>query len=82
MVHFVEGISRTEAFGRPGKSNISSEAVRELLALSADKDQTWRELPQKNGDRFWIRSDQGALAVFPVQGNFFFVQDPKLEESQ
>ncbi|HEU0047350.1 MAG TPA: hypothetical protein VFQ43_07075 [Nitrososphaera sp.] len=82
MVHFIEGISRIEAFGRPDKSNISSDAVRELLALSADKDQTWRELPQKDGDRFWSRSDRGALAVFPAKGNFFFVQDPKLEDSQ
>ena len=82
MVHFVDGISKTETFARPDKSNLSSDAVKEILALSAGKDQTWRDLPPKNGDRFWSRSDGEALAVFPVQRNFFFVEDPKLEESQ
>jgi hypothetical protein len=82
IVDFIDGISKTEAFARPDKSNFSHDAVKEILALSADEDQTWRELPQKNGDRFWSRSDGGALAVFPAPGDFFFVQDSKLDESQ
>lgn len=82
MVHFIDGISKIEAFARPDKSNLSTDSVKEILALSAGKDQTWRDLPEKKGDGFWSRSDGGALAVFPAQGNFFFVEDPKLEESQ
>jgi hypothetical protein len=82
LVEFLEGISKGEEFARPDKSNLSSDVVKQILALSADKDQTWRDLPPKDGDRFWSRSDGKAMAIFPAQGNFFIVQDPNFVEPQ
>jgi hypothetical protein len=82
LVEFLDGISKGEEFARPDKSNLSSDVVKQILALSADKDQTWRDLPPKDGDRFWSRSDGKAMAIFPAQGNFFIVQDPNFVEPQ
>ena len=82
LVEFLDGISKGEEFARPDKSNLSSDVVKQILALSADKDQTWRDLPTKDGDRFWSRSDGKAMAIFPAQGNCFIVQDPNFVEPQ
>ncbi len=82
LVEFLDGISKGEEFARPDKSNLSSDVVKQILALSADKDQTWRDLPPKDGDRFWSRLDGKAMAIFPAQGNFFIVQDPNFVEPQ
>ena len=47
LVEFLDGISKGEEFTRPDKSNLSSDVVKQILALSADKDQTWRDLHQR-----------------------------------
>ncbi len=76
LIELFDGVSKREGFARPDKSNLSSDAVQQILVLSAVEGTKWRDLPPKEGDRFWSRSDGNALAGFPAQGNFFFVQDP------
>jgi hypothetical protein len=82
IVKFESGISKGEGFARPDKSMLSPDAVKQILEISASPSVTWRELPSKDGDRFWERSDGKAKAILPAQGNFFIVQDPKFVEPE
>jgi hypothetical protein len=82
IVRFVDGVSKQEGWARPDKSALSPDAITQILALSAPESITWRELPPKEGDHFWERSDRKAKAIFPAQGNFFIVQDPKWVEPE
>ncbi len=82
IVRFMGGISRQEGWARPDQSRLSREAVRQILDISAPPSVRWRELPKKNGDRFWERSDGGATAILPARGNFFIVQDPNFVEPE
>ena len=82
VVRFIDGISKQEGFARPDKSMLSPDAVKQILKISAPDSVTWRELPPKDGDHFWERSDGKAKAILPAQGNFFIVQDPKWVEPE
>jgi hypothetical protein len=82
VVRFIDGISKQEGFARPDKSMLLPDAVKQILKISAPDSVTWRELPPKDGDRFWERSDAKAKAILPAQGNFFLVQDPKWIEPE
>jgi hypothetical protein len=80
VVRFLGGISKQEGFARRDKSMLSPDTIKQFLEISAPPSVTWRELPVKDGNRFWERSDGTAKAILPVQGNFFIVQDPKFVE--
>ena len=82
IVRFIGGISMQEGWARPDQSRLSREAVRQILDMSAPPSVTWRELPTKDGDQFWERSDGKAKAILPTAGNFFIVQDPKWVEPE
>ena len=82
FVQFMNGVSKSESFARPDKSAISPDSVEAILALGASQGVTWRDLPPKEGDRFWSRSDGRAKAIFPAQGNFLIVQDPDFVEPE
>jgi hypothetical protein len=82
IVRFIAGVSKQEGWARPDKSALSADAIKRILALSAPESVAWQELPRKDGDRFWERSDGCAKAILPAQGNFFIVQDPKWVEPE
>ena len=82
VITFGDGVSKREGFARPDKSALSSDAIQQILALTAVEGTKWQELPSKDGTHFWSRSDRKALAVFPAEGNFFFVQDPDFVQPQ
>jgi hypothetical protein len=81
IVNFVGGVSKREGFAFPDRSSLTEDAIKQILALSAEKDQTWRDLPPlQNGDRCWARSDGKTMAVFATKEHFFFVQDVNFVE--
>ena len=82
VVTFIDGASKQEGFARGDKSLLSPDALKQILAISAPRSVTWRDLPPKDGDRFWERSDGKATAILPAQGNFFIVQDPNFVEPE
>jgi hypothetical protein len=82
VVNFIDGISRREGFALPDQSRLPDDAVRQILALSADEGVTWEEVEPKGGDRFWRRSDGQAAAVFEADGKLLFVEDGKFEDQK
>ncbi len=63
-VGFVAGISRAEAFYLLDKSPITEDAVKRVLAISANKGQTWESVPPApNGPPTWHRSDGKVMAI-------------------
>ena len=75
LVDYVNGISQREGFASADTSPLSAEAIKQILSVSAPEGTTWQEGPAKEGDRTWNRSDGKAVAIFPAQGKFLFVQD-------
>jgi hypothetical protein len=75
LVDFVNGISQREGFAKPDTSALTDVAVLQILALSAAEGTNWEPTPGSGGDRSWRRSDNKAIAIFPAQGKFLFVQD-------
>jgi hypothetical protein len=75
LVDFVNGISLREGFAKPDTSALTDVAVLQILALSAAEGTNWEPAPGSGGDRSWRRSDNKAIAIFPAQGKFLFVQD-------
>ena len=75
LVDFVSGISQREGFANPDTSALTAGAIQQILAMSAAEGTRWQEGAVKDGDRVWNRSDNKAVAVFPSQGKFLFVQD-------
>jgi hypothetical protein len=76
IVDFVNGISQREGFANPDTSGLSADAIKQILALSSADGTTWQEQPAVGEDRSWRCSDGKAIAIFPAQGKFLFVQDP------
>jgi len=76
VVDFVNGISRREGFAKPDTSRLNDEEIKQILNVSAADNTTWKEVPGKEGDRVWERSDNKARAFLPARGTFFVVQDP------
>jgi len=75
LVDFVNGISQREGFANPDTSPLSAEAIVAILKVSAAEGTKWQETTAPSGDRSWSRTDNRAVAVFPAQGKFLFVQD-------
>ena len=75
LVDFVNGISKREGFANPDTSTLSAEAIKQILAMSAADGTRWQERPAVGEDRSWRCSDNSAIAIFPAQGKFLFVQD-------
>jgi hypothetical protein len=73
-VSYVDGISRSEGFARPGTPRLSDAEVQQLLALSAAPGTTWKRLPDEGGNPFWMRSDGKVVALLSA-GSFLQVQD-------
>jgi hypothetical protein len=76
LVDFVNGISQREGFANPDTSTLTADAIKQILAVSAAEGTKWEEAPAAGEDRSWRRSDGKAIAIFPLQGKFLFVQDP------
>ena len=76
VVDFVNGISKREGFANPDTSGLSADAIKQILAMSSADGTNWHEVPAVGEDRSWRCSDGKAIAVFPAQGKFLFVQDP------
>ena len=75
LVDFVNGISQREGFANPDTSPLNAEAIVAILKVSAADGTKWQETTAPSGDRSWSRTDNRAVAVFPAQGKFLFVQD-------
>ena len=75
VVDFVNGISKREGFANPDTSALSADAIKQILAMSSADGTQWREQPAVGEDRSWHCSDNSAVAIFPAQGKFLFVQD-------
>jgi hypothetical protein len=75
LVDYVNGISQREGFANPDTSALSVDAIKQILAMSVAEGTNWQAASDKDGDKMWTRSDKKAVAVFPVQGKFLFVQD-------
>ena len=75
LVDFVNGISQREGFANPDTSALSADAIKQILSMSAAEGTKWDEAPAIGEDRSWRRSDGKAVAIFPLQGKFLFVQD-------
>jgi hypothetical protein len=75
LVDFVNGISKREGFANPDTSALSADAIKQILAMSSADGTTWQEQRAVGEDRSWRCSDNSAIAVFPTQGKFLFVQD-------
>ena len=75
VVDFVNGISKREGFANPDTSALSADAVKQVLAMSSADGTRWEEQPAVGEDRSWRCSDNSAVAIFPAQGKFLFVQD-------
>ena len=75
VVDFVNGISKREGFANPDTSALSADAIKQILAMSSADGTQWREQPAVGEDRSWRCSDNSAVAIFPAQGKFLFVQD-------
>jgi hypothetical protein len=80
LVDYVNGISQREGFTKPDTSPMTDQNIKDILALSAAEGTTWQEQPGKEGDKAWKRSDNKAIAVFPAQGKFLFVQDVNFQQ--
>jgi len=77
LVDFVNGVSQREGFANPNTSPLTEQDISNILALSAPEGTTWEPGPSKGEDKSWNRSDHKAIAIFPAQGKFLFVQDVK-----
>ena len=75
VVDFDNGISKREGFANPDTSGLSADAIKQILAMSSADGTQWREQPAVGEDRSWRCSDNSAVAIFPAQGKFLFVQD-------
>ena len=75
LVDYVNGISKREGFANPDTSTLSADAIKQILALSSADETKWQEQPAVGEDRSWRCSDNSAIAIFPAQGKFLFVQD-------
>src|SRR6266702_3036609 len=75
LVDFVNGISKREGFANPDTSALSADAIKQILAMSSADGTNWHEEQAVGEDRSWRCSDNSAIAIFPAQGNFLFVQD-------
>ncbi len=75
LVDFVNGISQREGFANPDTSALTGDAIRQILAMSAAEGTKWETAPATGEDRSWRRSDEKAVAFFPAQAKFLFVQD-------
>ena len=75
LVDFVNGISKREGFANPDTSPLSNDAIKQILAMSSADGTKWHEEPAVGEDRSWRCSDNSAIAIFPGQGKFLFVQD-------
>ena len=75
LVDFVKGISQREGFANPDTSPLTPEAIQQILAMSVAEGTKWQERTAPIGDRSWSRTDNKAVAIFPAQGKFLFVQD-------
>jgi len=76
LVDFINGVSKREGFANPDTSPLSTDAIKQILAMSSADGTTWHEEPAAGEDRSWRCSDGSAIAIFPALGKFLFVQDP------
>lgn len=87
MVYFSRGVSKRESFGRPDVARLPSDAVTELLALSAAPGTTWKPWQPptaEKGEQFWMRSDGAVLASSGSHGGMgiLLVQDRNFKSSE
>ena len=87
MVYFSGGVSKRESFGQPGVSRLPSEAVTQLLALSAAHGTTWKPWTPpivERGEQFWMRSDGAVLANSGSHGGMGVIvfQDRNFKSSE
>jgi hypothetical protein len=75
VVDFVNGISRREGFAKPDTSALTPDEIQQILAVSAADNTPWKEVPGKEGDKTWKRSDNKVVAILPARGTFLVVQD-------
>ena len=75
LVDYVNGISKREGFANPDTSTLSADAIKQILSMSSADGTKWQELTAVGEDRSWRCSDNTAIAIFPAQGKFLFVQD-------
>lgn len=75
VVDFVNGISQREGFANPDTSALSTDAIKQILAISAAEGTKWEQVPAIGDDRSWRRSDGKVIAIFPALGKFLFIQD-------
>lgn len=75
VVDFLKGVSTREAFANPDTSPLTPEAIQQILYVNGTEGTKWEEKPGEGGDKNWLRSDNKAVAIFPAQGKFLFVQD-------
>lgn len=76
LVDFVNGTSQREGFASPDTSALSKDDVDRILAMTAPSGLKWEELPEKDGARYWNRSDWKAIATVSPDGRYFSVRDP------
>ena len=75
LVDFVNGISKREGFANPDTSELSADAIKQILGMSSADGTNWQEVAAVGEDRSWRCSDNSAVAIFPARGKFLFVQD-------
>jgi len=75
LVDFVNGISKREGFANPDTSELSTDAIKQILAMSSADGTMWQEVAVVGEDRSWRCSDNSTIAIFPARGKFLFVQD-------
>lgn len=76
LVDFVNGISQREGFTSPDNSALSKNDIDQIFAISGGPGLTWDELPDKEGARYWSRSDWKAIAMASADGKYLTVRDP------
>jgi hypothetical protein len=76
---YVAGVSKSEFFDRADHRRLSDAEVQQLLALSLAPGTTWKRLPDKDGDQYYIRSDRKVVALLDVH-NGLRVQEKDFHE--
>jgi hypothetical protein len=87
LVYFSGGVSRRESFRQPGVSRVSSDAVAQLLALSAVPGTLWapwEPSTAEKGEQYWMRSDGAVLASSGTYSGMTVIlfQDPNFKSSE
>lgn len=76
LVDYVNGTCQREGFASPDTSPLSKNDVDQILVMTAGPGLTWEELPQKEGSRYWNRSDWKVIATLSADGKYLSVRDP------